>query len=126
MAKLQGLILEEELIREEMCSMVSLKQLLKSIFLKVWICARLSQPKSRLLPPHSQLCRVLAQGADGAGDGPSTGFPTSTGTLDCSSHTAQGVQSRGRFTGIFLKAEIQSLVFHLEGKRKAGERQCPI
>lgn len=51
MAKLQGLIFEEGLIREEVCFMVSLKELLKSIFLKVWICARLSRPKSRLLPP---------------------------------------------------------------------------
>lgn len=106
MAKLQGLIFEEGLIREEVCFMVSLKQLLKSVFLKVWICARLSHPKSRLLPPPSQLCHALAQGADGAGHGPSTGFPTSTTTLGCSSHTAQGVQKCGRFTGIFLRAEI--------------------
>lgn len=97
---------EGELIREEMCFMVSLKQLLKSIFLKVWICARLSHPKSRLLPPYSQLYHVLAQGADGAGYGSSTGFPTSTNTLDRSSHTAQGMQNCGRFTGIFLKTEV--------------------
>lgn len=104
--KLQAFIFEEVLIREEMCFIVSLKQLLKSIFLKVWICARVSRLQSRLPPPHFTLCPVLVQGAEGAGCDLPTTFPTSTDTLDCSSHTAQGVETWDWFTGLFFKAEI--------------------
>ena len=123
MAKLQGLIFEEELIREEMCCMVSLKQLLKSVFLKVWICARLSHPKSTLLPPHSLLCHVLAQGADGAGYGHSTGFPTSTKTLDRSSHTAQGSAKLWEIHRDIPQSRNIKLGFS-SGKKDEGKRKA--
>lgn len=87
-AKLQGVIFEEELIREETCFEVFLKQLLKS-FPKVWICARLSQ--SGCCSP-SPSC---AQGAHGAGMWSLKCLPHVLHTLSRSSHTAQGVQHTG-------------------------------
>lgn len=50
MAKLQGLIFEEELIREETIFEVSLKQLLKFVFPEVGICARSSPGVSSPIP----------------------------------------------------------------------------
>lgn len=72
MAKLQGLIFEEELMSVETCFEVSLKQLLKSLFPEVGICARLSHPKSRCCCPNPS----CAQGAQGAGIWSLNTFPT--------------------------------------------------
>jgi len=102
-AELQGLIFEEELIKEQMCFMVSLKQLLESVFLEVWICARLSHPTSWLLPPRCAVCWL--EGRWGWMWSLSR-LPQSSDALDCSSHSAQGVRNCGRFTEILLQAEI--------------------
>lgn len=101
-AKLQGLIFEEELIREETCFEVSLKQLLKSVFPKVGICARLSHPKSRYWSPNPS----CAQGAHGAGILSLNGLPHMLHTLCHSSHNCTASPKHRRLTGIFLRAEM--------------------
>lgn len=125
-AKLQGLIFEEELIKEEVCFMVSLKQLLKSIFLKVWVCARLSHPKSRLLPPRSQLCRVLAEGTDEAGVVPQPASPQASTPWTTPATMHREYKTVADSQGYSLKQKYKAWVCHQEGKMKAREGQCSI
>lgn len=114
-AKLQGLIFEEELLREEACFKVSLKQLLKSIFPKVGICARLRYPKSRCCSPNPS----CAQGSHGAGIWSLNLLPHMLHTSCCFSHTAQGVQNAGDSRGYSSEQKCKAWVFI----RRKGWRQ---
>lgn len=102
-AKLQGLIFEEELIREETCFEVSLKQLLKSVFPKVGICARLSHPKSRYWSPNPS----CAQGAHGA----ETASTTCSTPCVTAATTAQQVQNTGDSQGYSSEQKCKGWVF---------------
>lgn len=106
-AKLQDLIFEEELIREETCFEVALKQLLRSVFPKMGIWARLSYPKSRCWSRNPS----CAQGAHGAGILSLNRLPHMLHTLCHSSHTAQGVQNAGDSQGYSSEQKCKAWVF---------------